>query len=161
LPGVSLLVAGEGPERARLEALIATHNLQDRVRLTGAVPHGEMPALMAAADVMALASTSEGLANVWVEALASGTPIVIPDIGGAGEVVTDPACGRLAALSPRAFAAGIAALLADPPAPAAVRAGAARFTWEANTAGLYDHLKGLTDHFFFGAARGMPRHAAA
>ena len=160
LPGVSLIVAGEGAERGRLEALIATLGVQDRVRLAGSVPHERMPALMAAADVMALASASEGLANVWVEALASGTPLVIPDIGGAGEVVTDPAYGRLATPDGKGFASGIACILANPPAPEAVRAGAARFTWEANTAGLYDHLKVLSDHFL-AAGRGTPRHAAA
>jgi glycosyltransferase involved in cell wall biosynthesis len=70
--------------------MIAAEGLGDRVRLTGAVAHDAMPGLMAAADVMALASASEGLANVWVEALACGTPIVVPDVGGAREVVTDP-----------------------------------------------------------------------
>ncbi len=143
LPGVSLIVAGEGPERSNLEAMIAAEGLGDRVRLTGAVAHDAMPGLMAAADVMALASASEGLANVWVEALACGTPIVVPDVGGAREVVTDPAHGRLVAPDPAAIAAGIADLLAAPPDPAAVATGAARFSWEANAAGLYDHLRSL------------------
>lgn len=158
LPGVSLIVAGDGPERARLAAMIAALGVGDRVRLAGAVAHDRVPALLAAADVMALASTSEGLANVWVEALACGTPIVVPDIGGAAEVVTDPAHGRLVAADPAAIAGGIAALVADPPPVEAVRAGATRFTWEANTAALYDHLTRLVDRF--AAAQGNPRHAA-
>ena len=143
LPGATLLIAGEGPERGALEAQIATLGLCDRVRLLGSVPHGDLPALLGAADVMALASSSEGLANAWVEALACGTPIVITDAGGAGEVVTDPAYGRIAARTSGAFAEGIGALLADPPLPADVRKGAERFTWAANTAVLYDHLSGL------------------
>jgi len=159
LPGVSLIIAGEGPERSRLEALIDALDVQDRVRLAGSVPHERMPVLMAAADVMALASASEGLANVWVEALACGTPLVIPAVGGAAEVVTNPDYGRLVEPYRESFAAAIAELLAAPPSPAAVRAGAARFTWEANTASLYHHLKRLSDHFL--ATRGMPRHAAA
>ncbi|MDQ2879118.1 MAG: glycosyltransferase, partial [Pseudomonadota bacterium] len=88
-------------------------------------------------------SASEGLANAWVEALACGTPIVITDAGGAAEVVTDGAYGRIAARTAPAFAAAIGDLLAAPPAPADVRRGAERFTWEANTAALYDHLRGL------------------
>ena len=44
---------------------------------------------------------------------------------------------------PAAIAAGIADLLAAPPDPAAVATGAARFSWEANAAGLYDHLRSL------------------
>jgi len=113
------------------------------VRLLGSVPHGEIPGLVATADVMALASASEGLANAWVEALACGTPIVVTEAGGAREVVTERAAGRIAARTPVAFAAAIADLIADPPHPAAVRAVAARFTWEANTASLYAHLAGL------------------
>jgi glycosyltransferase involved in cell wall biosynthesis len=144
LPNVTLIVAGEGAYRPALEAKIATLGLENRIRLLGAVPHGEMPALLAAADVMALASENEGLANAWVEALACGAPVVIPDVGGAGEVVTERAYGRIVGRSPAGFASGIAAVLADRTPVAAVRMGAERFTWEANTAGLYDHLKQLT-----------------
>ena len=143
LPGVRLMIAGEGPERARLAAQIARLGLSDRVTLLGSVAHGELPALLAAADVMALASSSEGLANAWVEALASGTPVVIPDAGGARELVTAPAHGRIVARTAEAFAAAIRALLTTPPPVAAVRAGAAGFTWEANTAALFAHLSAL------------------
>ncbi|MEG3176096.1 glycosyltransferase [Sphingomonas sp. RB3P16] len=143
LAGATLLIAGEGPSRPALETQIATLKVGDRVRLLGSIAHAELPALLAAADVMALASASEGLANAWVEALACGTPIVITAAGGAGEVVTEPAYGRIADRTAPAFAAAIAQLLADPPAPAAVRRGAERFTWAANTAALYAHLSGL------------------
>ncbi|KQN31728.1 glycoside hydrolase [Sphingomonas sp. Leaf34] len=143
LPGVTLLVAGEGPERARLEARIARLAIGDRVRLLGAVPHADLPRLIATADVGALASRSEGLANAWVESLACGTPIVITDAGGARDVVTSLDAGRVTIRDGLAFAAAIVALLADPPTQAATRATAARFTWEANTAALYDHLAAL------------------
>lgn len=143
LPGVALLIAGEGPERIALTAAIAALGVGDRVRLLGAVPHGEMPALLAAADVMALASASEGLANAWVEALACGTPIVITAAGGAGDVVRSAAAGRIVARDADAFRAAIADLLAAPPAPHDTRQAALGFTWEANRAALYDHLAGL------------------
>lgn len=143
LDGVTLLIAGEGEARPALEAQIARAGLGDRVRLLGSVPHGELPALIARADVMALASSSEGLANVWVEALACGTPIVISPAGGAHEVVTAPEAGRIVPREAGAFAAAIGELLAAPPPAEAVRAYALRFTWEANTAALYDHLGGL------------------
>lgn len=143
LPGVQLRIAGEGSERSRLAAQVARLGLGDRVKLLGSVAHGELPPLLAAADVMALASSSEGLANAWVEALASGTPIVVPDAGGAAEVVISPAAGRIATRTAPAFAAAIGELLAAPPLRDAVRATAAGFTWEANTAALYDHLSGL------------------
>jgi glycosyltransferase involved in cell wall biosynthesis len=78
-----------------------------------------------------------------VEALACGTPIVITDAGGADEVVTESTYGRIALRDSAAFAAAIADVRAAAPAQAAVRRGAERFTWEANTAALYAHLRGL------------------
>jgi glycosyltransferase involved in cell wall biosynthesis len=136
VPDATLLVAGDGPERRALEALAG-----DRVRFLGTVPHGEMPALLARADVMALASEREGLANAWVEALAAGTPVVIPDVGGAREVVDRPAAGRIVSREPEAFAAAIAALLDAPPDRAAVQAAAERFSWKRNGAELAAHLR--------------------
>lgn len=143
LPGTTLLIAGEGAERPALEARIAEANLGERVRLLGSVPHAELPKLFAAADVMALASTSEGLANAWVEALACGTPIVITDAGGAYETVDRPAAGRVVAGTPEAFAAAIAEILLAPPKQAAVRAASEKFSWDTNATQLRAHLAGL------------------
>ena len=144
LPGVRLKVAGEGPERAGLERLIAELGVGDRVEMLGSIPHADLPPLLAAADVLALPSSSEGLANAWVEALASGTPVVTCDVGGAREAIDRPAAGRIVAREPGAIAAAIADLLANPPDRSAVRAAAERFTWEANTAALVEHLTALT-----------------
>jgi len=143
LPGVTLLIAGSGPDQGALAAQIAAAGLSDRVRLLGALPHDALPALFAAADVMALPSAREGLANVWVEALACGTPIVITDVGGAREVVERPAAGRLVERAPEAIAAGIRAVLADPRPQSEVAEAAKRFTWERNSQTLYEHLMGL------------------
>lgn len=145
LPGVHLLIAGDGPERANLHAQIERAGVSDRIRLLGSVPHGDLPPLLAAADVMALASSTEGLANAWVEALASGAPLVIPDAGGAAEVVTCPQAGRIVARNAAAFAEAINELLTNPPPRDQVRACAAGFTWEANTAALYAHLCALAE----------------
>ncbi|MCW3835918.1 glycosyltransferase [Sphingomonas canadensis] len=143
LPGVSLLIAGTGPEQGRLQARIDRLGVGDRVRLLGAVPGEAMPELLGAADVMALGSESEGLANVWMEALACGTPVVVPDVGGARQLLTAPAGGRIVARTPEAFADAIAATLASPPAPADVRALAEPFTWEANSARIHAWYSGL------------------
>jgi glycosyltransferase involved in cell wall biosynthesis len=137
-----LLLAGEGPERSALERQAARFG--PRVRLLGNVPHDALPPLMAAADIMVLPSEREGLATVWIEALASGTPIVVPDVGGAAEVVDRPAAGRLAARQPEAIAEAVAALLADPPASEEVRAAAERFSWQRNKDELFDYLSAIT-----------------
>jgi glycosyltransferase involved in cell wall biosynthesis len=143
LPGATLLIAGEGPERTALEALIAARGLAPRARLLGSVPPGKMPELLAAADLMLLPSEREGLANVWIEALACGTPILIADVGGAHEVLDRPEAGRAVAREPGAIAAAARDMLASPPGPAAVRRSAERFSWERNAAELHAHLSSL------------------
>ncbi len=143
LPDVTLLIAGDGPDGAALAARAARLGVADRVRLLGGVPHGALPRLLQAADVMALASASEGLANAWVEALACGTPIVITDAGGAGEVVTTPAAGRVVAREAGAFAAAIREVLATPANPTDVAGAAASFSWDRNARELREHLAGL------------------
>ena len=143
IPDATLLLAGDGPERARLARSAAALGLAARVRFLGARPHAELPGLLAAADVMVLPTVSEGLANVWVEALACGTPAVTSDVGGAREVIDRPEAGRLVPRDPDAVAAAVNALLADPPAQAAVRAAAERFSWARNAAELHAHLAGL------------------
>lgn len=143
LPGVTLAVIGQGSERAALAARIAASGAANRIRLIGSVPHAKLPQWMNAADVMALASSSEGLANAWVEALASGTPIVIPDTGGAREVIRSPAAGRIVARDAEAFACAIGELLADSPAPAETAATVAAYSWDANRDQLHAHLSRL------------------
>lgn len=144
LPGATLLVVGAGPDEAQLASRIRALGLQDRVRLMGSQPHDRLPAILAAADVMALASESEGLANAWVEAMACGTPVVTPDVDGASEAIDRPAAGRLLReRTPQAIAEAIRSILAAPPAQAEVRASAERFTWDRNALQLAQHLRKL------------------
>jgi glycosyltransferase involved in cell wall biosynthesis len=141
LPGATLILAGEGPERAALERRAARFG--DRVRFLGGVPHSALARLMAAADVMVHPSEREGLANVWLEALACGTPIVISDAGGAREIVDRPQAGRIVARDPAAIAEAVKAILADPPSQDEVRESAERFSWEKNRREQFDYLSEL------------------
>lgn len=141
LPEARLVIAGQGPERAALVMKAAELGVGERVIFAGSVAPDKLALLLSAADAMVLPSEREGLANAWVEALACGTPIVIPDVGGAREVVCDPSAGRLAARNPAAIAGALADLLAHPPTQAAVAANAARFSWEANAAQIAAHYQ--------------------
>ncbi len=144
LPEATLLLVGDGPDRPALERQAREAGMGERVQFLGSRPHAELPGLIAAADAMILPSSSEGLANAWVEALACGTPIVISDVGGARELLRDEAAGRIVAREPVSIAAAVRDLLASPPDPERVRAAAAPFTWERNTAALREHLSELT-----------------
>lgn len=143
LPGAILLIAGTGPDEPALRALAASLGLSERVRFLGAVPHGDLPVLLNAADVFVLPSASEGLANAWVEALACGTPVVTTPIPGAQELLTDPAWGRMADRSGPAIAAAAAELLALAPAPDRVQQAVAGMSWQANAAALVEHWRRL------------------
>lgn len=147
LPGATLIAIGDGPDRKVLEPMADALGVADRVRFLGNRPHAELPALLAAADVMVLASESEGLANVWVESLACGTPIVTGDVGGAREVLDRPEAGRLAPLQSGPIAAAIREILGAPPAQDAVREAARRFSWERNALELRAHLGALVEGF--------------
>lgn len=143
VPDAHLLLAGAGGDEAALRARAAALGLAERVHFLGAVPHGELPWVLSAADVFVLPTASEGLANAWVEALACGTPVVTTPIPGAQELLTDPAWGRMVERDGSAIAAAVRDLLAAPPARAEVLRGAAPFSWEANAAALVDHWRRL------------------
>ncbi len=132
LPDATLMLAGRGESERDYRALAERLGIADRVRFLGSVPHDDLPALFSAADVMALASSSEGLANAWVEALACGTPIVASDVGGIRELVKTPEAGRIVAQTPDAVAAAIADILANPPSREAVAASVSAFSWDEN-----------------------------
>lgn len=144
LDGATLLVIGGGPDRPALERLARRLGLAERVRFLGNRPQSELPALFAAADVLVQPSLREGLANVWVEALACGTPVVTCDVGGARDVVDRPEAGRIVARDPAAVAAAVRDLLDAPPDPARVREAAARFSWDRNADELFEHLSAIT-----------------
>ena len=141
---VRLALAGSGADAAMLRALATELGLGERVHLLGSVGHEALPRLLSAADVMVLPAASEGLANAWVEALACGTPIVIAEAGGAHELLTSPIAGRIVARDAAAIAAGIAEMLAAPPAQQAVAATVERFSWETNAAALAGYYERLT-----------------
>ncbi len=144
VPHAHLALAGKGGDEPELRALAKRLGLAKRVHFLGQVSHEVLPLLLAGSDAMVLPSEREGLANAWIEALACGTPLVIPEIGGAHEVVGDASAGRVVDRTASAIAAAVRELLLDPPAPEAVAAHAARFSWDVSAAELVDYWRGLT-----------------
>lgn len=144
LPGVKLLVAGSGPERKSLEALAERLGVSDRVHWAGVVPQAELKWWYSACDALALCSSREGWANVLLEAMACGTPVIATNIWGTPEVVSTPAAGVLmdqrdAPSLARAWLALQAAL----PTREATRAHAETFSWDSTTQGQLDLFRSL------------------
>jgi glycosyltransferase involved in cell wall biosynthesis len=130
-PEARLVIIGEGEERGRLQTLAQSLGVADRVTLTGALAQTALPAWYSSADALVLASSREGWANVLLEAMACGTPVVATRIWGTPEVVAAPEAGELLdERSGDALARGIERLLARAPLPGAVRAYAEGFSWE-------------------------------
>ncbi|MHA6334008.1 glycosyltransferase [Qipengyuania sp. CAU 1752] len=145
LPEARLLLVGKGQDEERLRALTRQMGpqIEQRVHFLGLLDHDLMPLVLSAANAMVLPSASEGLANAWVEALACGTPIVVTDAGGAREVITTKAAGRIVEREPLAIAHGIASLLADPPRREDTLAAAAHFDWAVHASRLAKYYTGL------------------
>jgi glycosyltransferase involved in cell wall biosynthesis len=127
---------GEGAEKAALETTVRQAGLQPRVFLPGKVGHEDVPAWLAAADIVVLASSSEGLPNSLVEASACARPVVATKVGGIPEVVLDGETGLLVPKGDAvALAAAIGRLLDDPElarrmGEAGRRHVLARFSWK-------------------------------
>ncbi len=93
--GVALAIAGDGPDRAALEARTAALSLGDRVTFLGARTRLGVLELFRAADASLLSSTWENFPHTVVEALAVGTPVIATSVGGVPEVVHDGENGLL------------------------------------------------------------------
>jgi teichuronic acid biosynthesis glycosyltransferase TuaC len=136
LPDVQLLLAGNGPDRAMLEQLAQDQGVAERVRFLGALPQAALRDYYGAADALVLPSEREGWANVLLESMACGTPVIASRVWGTPEVVAAPEAGLLMA---ERSAAGVAdavnALRANYPDRAATRRYAERFSWDDTTAG--------------------------
>lgn len=90
---VKVLVIGDGEDREMLKALTVSLNLTERVVFAGQRGHDELPALLQASDVFVRASLSEGLGNSFLEAMASGIPIIGTPVGGIPDFLKDGETG--------------------------------------------------------------------
>jgi phosphatidylinositol alpha-1,6-mannosyltransferase len=154
VPGAALLLGSGGPYRPKLERLTRDHGVESDVVFTGSVPWAHLPTLYAAGDVYAMPCRTraagldvEGLGIVYLEASATGLPVVAGDSGGAPDAIVEGETGYLVdGRDVPAIGSRIAALLADP-ARARVMGAAGRawvereWRWEKQAARLADMLR--------------------
>ncbi len=95
---IYLIVGGNSPEggiRDKLESQVDKLGLEKHVRFLGAMPSEQLKTPLSAADVFVLATSNEGWANVFLEAMACGLPVVTTDVGGNSEVVVNDKLGSI------------------------------------------------------------------
>lgn len=145
IPDIRCRIAGDGPDRKKLEALASSLGLTDAVTFLGAVPHASLAEQLRAADAFVRPSRSEGMGNVFVEAAATGVPIIGTRVGGIPDIIEDGTTGLFAAAEdPLDCAQKITRLLRDRAYAEALVANArekiaARFDW--NT--IADRYRGV------------------
>ncbi len=86
-PDAFLTIAGEGPERERLQRIVDDKKVADRVSLRGNIARQELLALFKKAAVFVLNSTYEGLPHIVLEALQARVPVIATDVGGTAELI--------------------------------------------------------------------------
>ncbi len=132
LTSCRLLFAGDGPLRTALEKRVKKSPLlAGRVDFLGQVAPDDMPALYSAVDVLLLLSDREGWANVLLESMACGTPVVSRDVGSAVDLISDDVAGRVIdSDDPIAIAKITSEVLVNMPLAHDVRAFAKKFDWK-------------------------------
>jgi glycosyltransferase involved in cell wall biosynthesis len=150
LDDVTLLIAGDGEERARLESVAG-----ENVRFLGAMGRDDVLELFAASDAALLSSSWENFPHALVEALAVGAPVIATRVGGVPEIVDDGVNGLLVPRGdPEALADAIRRFFGDPALRERLRAAAApsveRFSQEAVLDRLEDALERAASKLPFG-----------
>jgi glycosyltransferase involved in cell wall biosynthesis len=136
MPDTTLLIAGTGPERKNLENQARQLGVAERVSFLGSVAQPQLKEYYNAADAMVLASSREGWANVLLESMACGTPVVASNVWGTPEVVAAPEAGVLMPeRTPEGIARALRTLRENYPDHAATRRYAENFSWDATTEG--------------------------
>jgi len=140
--GVTLLIAGDGDERDRLERRAAELGLEARVRFLGSQPRVRVLELFRAADASILSSSWENFPHTVVEALAVGTPVLATNVGGVAEVIRDGENGLLVAPGDvDALAAAIRRFFGDDGLREHLRAAAAESVREYSASAVFGRLE--------------------
>lgn len=109
---IDLILVGDGPERANLEAL--AHKVGCRVHFLGRRPYREIPSILATCQLFVLPSLYEGHPKALIEGMAAGLPVIGADVPGIREAIVHGKTGWLAGTDPASLQAAIAAVAANP-----------------------------------------------
>lgn len=147
-PSIQYLIVGgpsaEGDNGPRLRQLVQDLDLGDVVRFLGPLPAQELRWPLSAADAFVLATANEGWANVFLEAMACGLPVVATDVGGNAEVVNSPALGTIVPFGDgAALERAMTEALTRHWDHQAIRDYAASNTWDRRVAVLVDEFRSL------------------
>jgi glycosyltransferase involved in cell wall biosynthesis len=132
-----LFIVGAGEWEDKLKAMTVMLGLEDRIRFLGERKQEELVELYNCADALVLASSREGWANVLLEALACGTPVVVTNISGTPEVIAAPEAGVLCdERSAEGIVDGVCRLFENYPSRKETRLYAEKFSWQETTDGI-------------------------
>lgn len=144
LPGTMLIIVGDGEERERLHLQARALSVSERVIFAGTRPQAELKDWYSAADMLLLCSSREGWANVLLESMACGTPVVATAVWGTPEVIQSSVAGRIVQeRTAAALVSGIRSLMDDYPDRAAIREYAEQFDWVTTTQGQIDLFRSM------------------
>lgn len=145
LPEFRLEIIGRGPDQDKLKQLAGELGVADRVSFVGQISQAELATYYSAADALILASSREGWANVLLESMACGTPVVATNIWGTPEVVSTTVAGRLMhERSADALQSALRDLFSSYPDRQAVRRHAEHHSWNATSEGQLRLFRNIT-----------------
>lgn len=137
-PDYHLVIAGDGPDKAKLETLVKESQLTRQVTFAGALSQDVLRELYQAADALVLASSREGWANVLLESMACGTAVVATNLWGTPEVVAADEAGVLVDRNSGSISQGLSKLFSKNIRREKTRCYAENFDWYDTSKGQYD-----------------------
>jgi len=143
---IELRIAGEGPMESSLRRIARDRGVENRVHFLGRLDRPALVKAYNAADLLVLASSREGMANVLLESMSCGTPVMATKVGGSPEIVNDLVGGLVPEREPGALALGIKRLLERGINRDVVRRYAENFSWEATTQGQLEMFERVAQH---------------
>ncbi len=139
LPGVHLYIAGDGPDKSALMQQVKEAGLEQQISFLGALDQQQLRQWYGAVDALVLASSREGWANVLLEAMACGTPVVATRVWGTPEVVQNESVGELVERTAEDIARGVKALLHRASDRHQVRSYAEQFDCDVGNISCFKH----------------------